>query len=93
MILRHLGDSIAFCPPLIINEAEIDLMFERFALALDDTFAMVRERGLVADRAGSQRWLSKSPVRCQKVGGVLIQRIIVSVFPGFHQRCCVLLVK
>jgi 4-aminobutyrate--pyruvate transaminase len=47
VILRALSDSIAFCPPLIINEAEIDLMFERFALALDDTFAMVRERGLV----------------------------------------------
>jgi 4-aminobutyrate--pyruvate transaminase len=47
VILRALGDSIAFCPPLIINEAEIDLMFQRFALALDDTFAMVRERGLI----------------------------------------------
>jgi len=47
LILRALGDSIAFCPPLIINEAEIDLMFERFSLALDDTFAMLRERGLV----------------------------------------------
>jgi 4-aminobutyrate---pyruvate transaminase len=47
VILRPLGDSIAFCPPLIIQEAEIDLMFERFALALDDTFAMVRERGLL----------------------------------------------
>jgi len=47
LILRALGDSIAFCPPLIINETEIDLMFERFALALDDTFAMVQERGLL----------------------------------------------
>ncbi|MGP0071662.1 MAG: aspartate aminotransferase family protein [Bryobacteraceae bacterium] len=47
LILRALGDSIAFCPPLIISEAEIDLMLERFALALDDTFAMVRERGLI----------------------------------------------
>jgi 4-aminobutyrate---pyruvate transaminase len=47
LILRALGDSIAFCPPLIINEAEIDLMLGRFALALDDTFAMVRERGLM----------------------------------------------
>jgi 4-aminobutyrate--pyruvate transaminase len=47
VILRALGDSIAFCPPLIINEAEIDLMFERFALALDDTLAMARERGLI----------------------------------------------
>jgi 4-aminobutyrate---pyruvate transaminase len=47
VILRPLGDSIAFCPPLIINEAEIDLMLERFALALDDTLEMVRERGLI----------------------------------------------
>lgn len=47
LILRALGDSIAFCPPLIISEAEIDLMLERFAMALDDTFAMARERGLV----------------------------------------------
>jgi 4-aminobutyrate--pyruvate transaminase len=47
LILRALGDSIAFCPPLIIGESEIDLMFERFALALDDTLAMVRERGLM----------------------------------------------
>ena len=45
VILRPLGDSIAFCPPLIINESEIDLMFQRFALALEDTLAMVRERG------------------------------------------------
>ncbi len=48
LILRPLGDSIAFCPPLIIKESEIDLMLERFSLALDDTFAMVRDRGLVA---------------------------------------------
>ncbi|HTB19867.1 MAG TPA: aspartate aminotransferase family protein [Bryobacteraceae bacterium] len=47
LILRALGDSIAFCPPLIINEQEIDLMFQKFALALEDTCAMVRERGLV----------------------------------------------
>ncbi len=47
LILRALGDSIAFCPPLIIKESELDLMFERFALALDDTLAMVRERGLI----------------------------------------------
>jgi len=47
LILRALGDSIALCPPLIISEAEIDLVLERFALALDDTYAMVRERGLI----------------------------------------------
>jgi 4-aminobutyrate--pyruvate transaminase len=47
IIIRSLGDNIAFSPPLIINEAEIDLMFERFERALDDTLEMVRERGLI----------------------------------------------
>jgi len=47
LILRALGDSIAFCPSLIIAEAGIDLMLERFAPALEDTFDMVRERGLM----------------------------------------------
>jgi 4-aminobutyrate---pyruvate transaminase len=46
IILRAMGDAIAFCPPLIITESEIDLMLDRFALALDDTLGMVRERGL-----------------------------------------------
>lgn len=47
LILRALGDSIAFCPPLIITEDEIHLMLERFALALDDTLEMVSKRGLL----------------------------------------------
>jgi 4-aminobutyrate--pyruvate transaminase len=42
LIIRALGDSIAFCPPLIIKEAEIDMMFERFSLALADTWATVQ---------------------------------------------------
>ncbi len=46
VIIRALGDTIAFCPPLIINEGEIDLMLERFEHALEDTAGMVRERGL-----------------------------------------------
>jgi 4-aminobutyrate--pyruvate transaminase len=37
VIIRPLGDIIAFCPPLIATEDEIDLMLERFSLALDDT--------------------------------------------------------
>ena len=46
-ILRNMaGDVIAFSPPLIITEPEIDALIERTALALDDTQAMVRERGL-----------------------------------------------
>jgi 4-aminobutyrate--pyruvate transaminase len=40
------GDIVAFCPPLIVSESEIDEMFAGFAKALDDTSAMVREKGL-----------------------------------------------
>ena len=46
-ILRNMaGDIIAFSPPLVISEREIDELLERTARALDDTLAMVRERGL-----------------------------------------------
>jgi 4-aminobutyrate--pyruvate transaminase len=34
LIIRAIGDLMAFCPPLIITEAEIDDMFDRFARAL-----------------------------------------------------------
>ena len=47
VILRNMpGDIVAFCPPLIVSESEIDEMFSGFAKALDDTSAMVREKGL-----------------------------------------------
>jgi 4-aminobutyrate--pyruvate transaminase len=43
LIVRVLmGDVIAFSPPLIITEAEIDTMMERTALALADTQAWVQ---------------------------------------------------
>jgi len=35
LLLRVVGDTINFAPPLIITEAEIDEMFRRFAAALD----------------------------------------------------------
>jgi 4-aminobutyrate---pyruvate transaminase len=50
IILRAMGDSIAFCPPLIITESEIDLMLDRFALALEDTLAMVEQKLEVASQ-------------------------------------------
>ncbi len=34
LIIRNIGDVIAFCPPLIISAAEIDDMFDRFGRAL-----------------------------------------------------------
>ena len=36
LIIRAMGDTLAFSPPLIIDEAEIDEMLERFAKALDE---------------------------------------------------------
>jgi 4-aminobutyrate--pyruvate transaminase len=48
LIVRAMGDVIGLCPPLIITEDEIDIMFDRVQLALDDTLAMVRERGLTS---------------------------------------------
>lgn len=47
VILRNMpGDIVAFCPPLIVTEREIDEMFAGFGKALDDTWNMVREQGL-----------------------------------------------
>ena len=34
LIIRAIGETIAFCPPLIISEAEIDELFARFGRAL-----------------------------------------------------------
>ncbi|RMD62344.1 MAG: aspartate aminotransferase family protein [Alphaproteobacteria bacterium] len=46
LIIRNLMDSIAFCPPLVITEAQIADMLARFARALDDTAHWVEEQGL-----------------------------------------------
>lgn len=49
LITRPLGgDRVAFCPPLIIKEAEIDEMFDRYVRALDRTLDWVRAEGLLA---------------------------------------------
>ena len=37
LVLRALGDSIAFSPPLIVSEAEIEIILDRFGEALQDT--------------------------------------------------------
>ena len=37
LVVRALGDSIAFSPPLIVSESEIDLILDRFGEALQDT--------------------------------------------------------
>ncbi|WP_062204747.1 aspartate aminotransferase family protein [Aureimonas sp. AU12] len=41
LIVRGIGDSIAFCPPLIITEAQVDEMVSRFAATLEEIHAWV----------------------------------------------------
>lgn len=41
LIIRAVGDSICFCPPMIITEEQVDEMVARFARALEDTEAWV----------------------------------------------------
>ena len=43
LIIRPLVDSIAFCPPLIIDEGQIETLFDRFGQALESTWAWVRK--------------------------------------------------
>jgi len=43
LIIRAMGDSIGFCPPLIITPDEIGEMIGCFAVALDETMAWVKE--------------------------------------------------
>lgn len=48
LIVRHLaGDTVSLCPPLVISEAELDLLFERLGRALDGTLAWAKSEGLV----------------------------------------------
>jgi 4-aminobutyrate---pyruvate transaminase len=46
LINRAMGDSLAFCPPLIITEDQIDEMFDIVAVALDRTEEHVRRENL-----------------------------------------------
>ncbi|WP_020592666.1 aspartate aminotransferase family protein [Kiloniella laminariae] len=47
LIIRNMGDTIAFCPPLIITDDQIDQMIERFAKALERTLDWTRQEGLL----------------------------------------------
>ncbi len=48
LIIRNLADTIAVCPPLIIDEAQIDALLERFGTALDETAQWVAGQGLAS---------------------------------------------
>jgi len=46
LITRPVGDSMCFCPPLIVSESEIDDMFDRYAHALDDSLDALSRQGV-----------------------------------------------
>jgi len=42
VIMRALpGDGVAICPPLIVNDDELNEMFDRYQLALDDVYRQI----------------------------------------------------
>ena len=45
LILRIIGDRIAFAPPLVIERADIDEIVNRFKRTLDETWAEVGSGG------------------------------------------------
>ncbi|MEM7224961.1 MAG: aspartate aminotransferase family protein [Pseudomonadota bacterium] len=46
LIIRNMGDTIGVCPPLIITEAEIDLLLARLTQALEETGQWVAAQDL-----------------------------------------------
>ncbi|MDA1076755.1 MAG: aminotransferase [Proteobacteria bacterium] len=42
LIIRNLGDTIAFCPPLIITDKQVDEVFSKFEVALNETLEWIR---------------------------------------------------
>ncbi|MGF1445468.1 MAG: aminotransferase [Pikeienuella sp.] len=48
VILRPLGDVLAFCPPMIITEAEVEALMDPLPAALDATLAWARAEGHLA---------------------------------------------
>jgi 4-aminobutyrate--pyruvate transaminase len=49
IIVRALpSDRIALCPPLVITEAEINELFDRFGRGLDRTLDWARREGIFA---------------------------------------------
>lgn len=46
VIVRAIGDAIALCPPMIIKQEEVDLIFDRLEKALDETETWVAREDL-----------------------------------------------
>ncbi|MCB1354945.1 MAG: aspartate aminotransferase family protein [Maritimibacter sp.] len=47
VIMRHVGDRMIISPPLVMQKADIDLLFERAVKSLDEGYAAAKEEGLL----------------------------------------------
>ena len=47
VIMRHVGDRMIIAPPLVITEAEIDILVDRATKALDEAYASLKADGLL----------------------------------------------
>ena len=47
LIMRAVGDRMIIAPPLVITEAEIDILMDRAKLSLDESYASLKADGLM----------------------------------------------
>ncbi len=47
LIVRNIGDTIGFCPPLIITSEQVDEMFDKFDLAMTSVLDWALKEGLI----------------------------------------------
>ena len=47
MITRPIGDTIALCPPLVISEDEINEMFDKISIGLNQALELAAARNLL----------------------------------------------
>ena len=45
VILRAIGDTIALCPPMIISDDELNQLFDKLELALNETMDWAVKEG------------------------------------------------
>ena len=46
LVVRAMGDVMAFCPPLIVSDDEVGEIFDRFGRSLDETLDWATREGL-----------------------------------------------
>jgi putrescine aminotransferase len=47
LVMRHVGDRMVISPPLVISEAEIDMLIDRARTALDEAATEIEAQGLM----------------------------------------------